>query len=73
MAVVQTVLNEELSMREAAAQFHISTETVVRHWMNVYKSADEKGLLSIKPGRSKDMTKPKNTSTYRCCTGKVIS
>ena len=61
MTVVQTVLNEELSMREAAARFNISNETVVRHWVNVYKVAGEKGLLSIKPGRSKNMTTPKKT------------
>ncbi|MBB1585142.1 IS3 family transposase [Serratia sp. OS31] len=61
MTVVQAVLNEELTMREAAPRFNISTETVVRHWVNVYKDAGEKGLLSIKPGRSKDMTKPKKT------------
>lgn len=61
IAVVHTALAEELSMREAAAQFNISTKSVVRHWVNVYKDAGEKGLLSIKPGRSKDMTKPKKT------------
>ncbi len=61
-AVVQTVLGEELSMREAAARFNISNETVVRHWVNIYKVSGQKGLLSIKPGRSKDMTKPKKTS-----------
>jgi transposase len=61
IAVVRTVIDEELSMREAAARFNISTETVVRHWVNVYKDAGEKGLLSIKPGRSKGMTKPQKT------------
>jgi transposase len=62
IAVVRTVLGEELSMREAAARFNISNETVVRHWVNVYKDAGENGLLSIKPGRSKGMTKPKKAS-----------
>lgn len=62
IAVVRTALDEELSMREAAAQFNISNETVVRHWINVYKDAGEKGLLSIKPGRSKDMAKPQKAS-----------
>ncbi|HDL6963318.1 TPA: helix-turn-helix domain-containing protein [Yersinia enterocolitica] len=61
-AVVLTALSEELSMREAAARFNISNETVVRHWVNVYKDAGQKGLLSIKPRRSKAMTKPKKTS-----------
>lgn len=31
ITVVRTVLAEELSMREAAARFNISAETVVRH------------------------------------------
>ena len=62
IAVVRTVLAEELSMREAAARFNISTETVVRHWVNVYQDAGEKGLLRIKQGRSKDMKKPKKSS-----------
>jgi transposase len=62
LAVVRTALNEELSMREAAARFNISNETVVRHWVNVYKDAGQKGLLSIKPGRSKEMTKSQKAS-----------
>ena len=61
ITVVRTVLNEELSMREAAARFNISNESVVRHWVNVYKDAGEKGLLSIKPGRRTDMKKTKKT------------
>ncbi|MFP9462466.1 IS3 family transposase [Pectobacterium brasiliense] len=61
IAVVRTVLNEELSMREAAARFNISNETVVRHWVNVYKDAGEKGLLNIKPGWSKGMPPPQKT------------
>ncbi|KFC06155.1 hypothetical protein GTGU_02674 [Trabulsiella guamensis ATCC 49490] len=60
MAVFWIVAAEELSMRKATAWFNISTETVVRHLVNVYKDAGEKGLLSIKQDRSKDMTKPKN-------------
>lgn len=63
IAVVRTVLNEELSMREAAARFNISNESVVRHWVNVYKVSGQKGLLSIKPGRSKGMTKPQKASS----------
>jgi transposase len=62
LVVARTTISEELSMREAAARFNISNETVVRHWVNVYKVSGQKGLLSIKPGRSKDMTKPKKTS-----------
>lgn len=60
--VVRTTLCEELTMREAAARFNISNESVVRHWVNVYKASGQKGLLSIKRGRSKAMSKPPKTS-----------
>lgn len=49
-------------MREAAARFSISNESVVPHWINVYKASVQKGLLSIKRGRSKAMSKPPKTS-----------
>ncbi|ANS44391.1 hypothetical protein Q5A_019800 [Serratia inhibens PRI-2C] len=62
LVVARTTLSEELSMREAAARFNISNETVVRHWVNVYKDTGEKGLLSIKPGRSMDMTSTQKKS-----------
>lgn len=62
IAVVRTVLDEELSMREAAARFNISNETVVRRWVNVYKDSGQKGLLSIKSGRSRDMSNPPKAS-----------
>lgn len=55
MTVAPAVLNEEHLMREGAARFNISDETVVRHWVNIYKDAGEKELLSIKPDRSKNM------------------
>ena len=58
LTVVQRGLSEELTMREAAARFNISNESVVRHWVKIYKNTGEEGLLNIKPGRSKDMTKP---------------
>ncbi len=61
ISVVRAVFSEELSMREAAARFNISNESVVLHWVNVYKDSGEKGLLRIKPGRSKDMTKTPKT------------
>lgn len=61
MTVVQVVLDEELSLREAAARFNISNESVVRHWVNVYKDTGEKGLLNIKPGRNKNMKKNQKT------------
>ncbi|MFL4367267.1 IS3 family transposase [Enterobacter asburiae] len=62
LTVIRTVLSEELSMREAAARFNISNETVVRHWVNVYKETGQKGLLSLKSGRRKSMTKLKKTT-----------
>ena len=58
LTVVLRALSEELTMREAAARFNISNESVVRHWVKVYKDTGEEGLLNIKPGRSKGMTKP---------------
>lgn len=61
LTVVLKSLSEELTMREAAARFNISNESVVRHWVKVYKDTSEAGLLNIKPGRSKDMTKPLKT------------
>ncbi|EEF2420524.1 helix-turn-helix domain-containing protein [Salmonella enterica] len=48
-------------MREAAARFNISNESV-RYWVNVYKASGQKGLLSIKRGWSKVMSKPPKTS-----------
>lgn len=61
LTVVLKALSEELTMREAAARFNISNESVVRHWVKVYKVTGEEGLLNIKPGRSKDMTKSQKT------------
>ena len=43
--VVRATICEELTMREAAARFNISNESVVRHWVNVYKASGQKGLL----------------------------
>lgn len=57
--VVRTALGEELSMREAAARFNISTETVVRHWVNVYKEAGPEGLMNIKRGRLREVKEKK--------------
>ena len=61
LTVVLKALSEELTMREAAARFNISNESVVRHWVKVYKDISEEGFMNIKPGRSKDMTKPQKT------------
>ncbi|WP_202115613.1 helix-turn-helix domain-containing protein [Escherichia coli] len=61
MTVVLKSLSEELTTREAVARFNISNESVVRHWVRFYKGTGEEGLLNIKPGRSKDMTKSQKT------------
>lgn len=49
-------------MREAVTRFTISNESIVRHWVNVYKPSDQKGLPRLKRGRSKAMSKPLKTS-----------
>ncbi|UAY94532.1 IS3 family transposase [Dickeya dadantii] len=57
LIVVQAVLNEELSMREAAARFNISNETVVRRWVSVYNDAGPEVLRNMKRGRPREMTR----------------
>lgn len=57
LVVVQAVLNEKLSMREAAARFNISAEMTVRYWLNVYKTAGPDGLMNMTRGRSGKMAK----------------
>ncbi|HFV4002069.1 TPA: hypothetical protein ACIYOK_005503, partial [Escherichia coli] len=41
---------------------NISNETIIWHWVKVYKDTGEEGLMNIKPGRSKDMTKLSRTA-----------
>lgn len=48
--VVQAVLDEQLSMREAAARFNIPNEMAVQRWMNVYRESGLEGLLNIRKG-----------------------
>ncbi|WON78551.1 IS3 family transposase [Serratia sp. UGAL515B_01] len=57
LAVVEAVLSEKMSMREGAARFNISNESVVRRWVDVYKDAGLEGLQNLKPGRSRQMKK----------------
>ncbi|GKW43568.1 hypothetical protein PEC301879_34260 [Pectobacterium carotovorum subsp. carotovorum] len=64
--VVHAVLNEALSMREAAARFNISNETVVRRWASVYNHAVPEVLQNMKRGRPREMTRkttPLSTDT----------
>lgn len=49
---------------EAAARFNISNESGVRHWVKIYKDAGEEGLMNIKLGWSKDMTKSQKTPPF---------
>lgn len=51
LVVVQAVLDEQLSMREAAARFNIPNEMAVQRWMNVYRASGLEGLLNIRKGR----------------------
>jgi len=60
-AVIQAIIRDALSIREATARFNISNESVVLHWINVYKEAGLTGLLNIKRGRARQMTKESGT------------
>lgn len=57
VAVIQAIIRDALSVREATARFNISNESVVLHWVNVYKEAGLTGLLNIKRGRARKVTK----------------
>ncbi|WCG84440.1 IS3 family transposase [Pectobacterium sp. A5351] len=66
LVVVHAVLNDALSMREAAARFNISNETVVRRWASVYNDAGPEALRNMKRGRPREMTRktpPLSTDT----------
>ncbi|CFQ58385.1 insertion element IS1661 DNA-binding protein [Yersinia aleksiciae] len=58
---ITVVIRDALSVREATARFNISNESVVLHWINVYKEAGLTGLLNIKRGRGRQMTKENGT------------
>ncbi|HGE6883590.1 TPA: IS3 family transposase, partial [Citrobacter amalonaticus] len=59
LVVVRAVIRDHLTMREAAARFNLSAETLVRHWVCVYNDAGAEGLLNIQRGRPGKMTKQK--------------
>lgn len=44
-------------MREGAAWFNISNESVVRRWVNVYKDTGPEGLQNLKRGRARQVNK----------------
>lgn len=52
LSIVQIMLKEGLSIREATARFNISDKSVVRRWFRVYSSQGAEGLLKLKQGRS---------------------
>lgn len=57
VTVIQAIISDALSVREAVARFNISNESVVQHWISVYKEAGLTGLLNIKRGRTRKVTK----------------
>jgi len=57
VTVIQAIIRDALSVREATARFNISNESVVLHWVNVYKETGLTGLLKIKRGRARKVTK----------------
>lgn len=54
---MQAIIRDTLSVREATARFNISNESVVLSWINVYKATGLTGLLNIKRGRARKVTK----------------
>lgn len=57
LSVVQIMLKEGLSFREATARFNISDKSVVRRWFRVYNTSGAEGLLKLKQGRLKSLNK----------------
>jgi transposase len=57
VTVIQAIISDALSVREATARFNISNESVVQHWIRVYKEAGLTGLLKLKRGRARKVTK----------------
>lgn len=57
LVVVRAVLDEKLSMREAAARFNIPNEMAVRHWLDTVKASGPQGLLESARAQDKKMAK----------------
>lgn len=73
LMVVLAALSEGLTMREAAARFNISHETVVHRWVCVYKEAGPEGLRNIKRGRTRKVTKKTSIPPPTCAEPEQLS
>ena len=50
--VVETMMQEKLSYKEAARQFEVSSDTVVAKWERIYLMEGPEGLYIERRGRS---------------------
>ncbi|MFN3071955.1 IS3 family transposase [Serratia sp. J2] len=57
LSVVEVMLAEGLTVREATARFNISDKSVVRRWFRVYSASGAEGLLKLSRGNSKPLNK----------------
>ena len=57
--VVETMMREKLSYREAARQFGVSYDTVVAKWERIYLEEGPEGLYIERRGRSSKGSQPK--------------
>ncbi|MGY3823727.1 IS3 family transposase [Acinetobacter haemolyticus] len=61
--VVQSLLNEGLSAKEASQRFHIREKATILQWLNLYHEYGIDGLKAKPKGRAKQMPKPQRTRT----------
>ncbi|ENW22703.1 hypothetical protein F926_00107 [Acinetobacter haemolyticus NIPH 261] len=61
--VVQSLLNEELSAKEASQRFHIREKGTILQWLNLYHEYGIDGLKAKPKRRAKQMPKPQRTRT----------
>ncbi len=57
--VVETMMREKLSYKEAARQFDVSQDTVVAKWERIYLEEGPEGLYIERRGRSSKGRPPK--------------
>lgn len=60
LSVIQIMLKEGLTVREATARFNISDKSVVRRWVRVYNTSGAEGVLKLKRGCGSALNKKKN-------------
>ncbi len=58
--VVETMVKEKLSYREAARQFEVSSDTRVRDWERIYLTEGPEGLAIERRGRGSKNRPPKH-------------